>query len=229
MVVKKVQTSATKIADNIYRLSVAPSQHLEFSSFLILDDSPCLVHAGKLSLYEPLKEMVLSCLNGKELKYVVFSHVESDESGAVNNWLEDFATAELVCNKLSNMSLGDSLLRPAQILKNNEILDLGVKKLKIIETPHFPHNWDAHMWIETESKVLFSSDFCCQGGIAKPITEDDISNSIISFYDKGGFIPYEKSTNEALEKINEYDFEMIAPMHGSVISSKNAQSVFTKV
>jgi len=226
MSIKKL---TSKISQGIYRLRLAPSEHFEFSSFLLVDEKPCLVHAGKLSLFEPLLELVEELLGDKSLSYIVFSHVEGDESGAVNKWLERYKGAKLVCNKISNISLGDHLIRPAEVIRDSESIDLGEKKLMMIETPHFPHNWDAHMWFEKSKRVLFSSDFCCQGGVSSDQAESDESQSIIEFYEKGGFIPYGKSTMDALAKLSNVDFKIIAPMHGAVLLEKSASITFKKV
>jgi flavorubredoxin len=219
----------TLIVDGIYRLTLAPKPHFEFSQFLIIDEKTCLVHAGKEALFEPLKEMVQKKLDGRSLDYIVFSHVEADESGAVNHWLKAYPNAQVVCNKVANINLEDFLIRPAQILKDGETLSLGAKGLMLINTPHFPHNWDAHMWFETSNQILFSSDFCCQGGVCEPVAEKDISDSIIEFYVKGGFIPYGKTTNENINKLSELSIKAIAPMHGSVVVGESCNVVFEKV
>ena len=222
-------SSAVEIAPKVFRLSLAPSSHFEFAQFLLNDDSPTLVHAGKSSLFEPLEELVLNSLAGRSLKYIVFSHVEADESGAANKWLKRFPEAKVVCNKIANISLDDTLIRPAEVIQDGEAIDIGDMRLKMVETPHFPHNWDAHMWFEEKNQILFSSDFCCQGGICDPVVERDISDSIIDFYTKGGFIPYGASSNKSLEKLDALNFKTIAPMHGSTITGTALRDVFDKV
>lgn len=219
----------TQIIDGIYRLTLAPNSHFEFSQFLIIDKKTCLVHAGKNELFEPLSEMVTKNLNGRKLDYIVFSHVEADETGALNRWLDLFPDLIVVCNKIANINLSDFLKRPPRILKDKDILELGKRSLQLIETPHFPHNWDAHLWYETSQKILFSSDFCCQGGNCKPVVEDNISSSVIDFYKRGGFIPYGRSTNEALKKIMNFPIEMIAPMHGSVITGSQCHFILQDI
>lgn len=225
----QLHKEVTEISQDIFRLSVAPNAHFEFNQFLIRDEKTCLIHTGKLSLFAPLKDMVQEHLQGKNLDYIVFSHFEADECGSVNEWLKLYPAAKVVCNKVANINLGDFLVREAQVLKDGESIRLGHYELELIETPHFPHNWDAHMWLEKSQKILFSSDFCCHGGISTPMTSQDISPEIISFYEKGRFIPYGKSTNENLEKLAQYDFKIIAPMHGATLMPDVARSVFKRV
>ena len=224
-----IHTSSTEIIKDIHRLTVAPKTHFEFNQFLILDEKTCLVHAGKEKLFEPLKELVKKTLNGRNLDYIVFSHVEADESGAVNQWLTEYPMAQVVCNKIANINLEDFLLRPAMILKDGESILLGKRNLQLIETPHFPHNWDAHMWYVPQQELLFSSDFCCQGGICEAVVESDLTDKIIDFYDKGKFIPYGRSTNEALAKLEKLPLRAIIPMHGSTILGSVCKETFAKV
>ncbi len=222
-------TSHTEILKDIYRLTVAPKTYFEFNQFLILDQKTCLMHAGKEKLFPELKKLVQEKLNGRPLDYIAFSHVEADESGAVNLWLQEYPNAQVVCNKVANINLEDFLIRPAQVLQDGESIQLGDRSLQLIETPHFPHNWDAHMWYLPKDELLFSSDFCCQGGICEPIVETDITAAIVEFYDKGKFIPYGKTTNEALVKLEKLSLRAIVPMHGSTIVGNVCSLVFQNV
>jgi len=226
----KIYNSESQISTNIHRLTLAPKTQFEFNQFLIIDEKTCLIHTGKVCFFDQLLELVKNKLKGRSIDFIVFSHVEADESGSVNHWLKEYPNAKVVCNKVANINLEDFLLRPAQILNDGEHLILGQKSLRLINTPHFPHNWDAHMWYEVSEQMLFSSDFCCQGGICEPITETDISDSIIEFYVKGGFIPYGKSSNNALDKIATLPLNAIVPMHGSAIVGRQlCQTIFNKV
>jgi flavorubredoxin len=224
-----LKQNQVEVFDNIFRLSLAPNEYFEFNQFLIVDVKVCLVHTGKQSFFESLKMMALDCLKGRNIDCFVFSHFEADECGSINSWLKLFPNAQVYCNKIANINLGDFLSRPANVLKDGEVLDLGKRKLRMVETPHFPHNWDAHMWYEENDKILFSSDFCCHGGISSPIADRENSREIIDFYEKGKFIPYGKTSNENLEKLGNLDICHIAPMHGSVIKEDLAKSVFDKV
>ena len=229
MVLNHMNQSSQEITKNIFRLSLAPNEHFEFNQFLIVDEKICLIHTGKLSLFNELKGMALKLLDGREVDYFIFSHFEADECGSINEWLSLFPNSVVYCNKVANINLGDFLIRSAKVLQDGSVLDLGERKLRMIDTPHFPHNWDAHMWYEESDEILFSSDFCCHGGISEPVAKNDTSEKIISFYEKGKFIPYGKSTNLNLDKINSLNIKTIAPMHGSIINENFSGDVLRKV
>jgi len=219
---------STEIVPNIHRICLAPSDKFEFNHFLCTDKTTCLIHAGKKSLFPALYAEVKSILGQRKLDKIIFSHVEADETGAMNQWLTAEPSCMAFCNRTANISLDDMILRPATILKHGESLNLGGFDLHMIETPHFPHNWDAHLWFESTHGILFSSDFCAQGGICPAITDQDIHADIIKYYSNNGFMAYGTWTNAALAKLAALDIKLIAPMHGSSLRAA-AQDVLQAV
>ena len=75
-------TSTTEIAADVYRISVfVPEINLEFSHFLVRDDEPLLFHAGLRGMSPVLREAVSRLIDVSKIRYVGFSHFESDECG----------------------------------------------------------------------------------------------------------------------------------------------------
>jgi hypothetical protein len=60
--------------------------------------------------------------------------------------------------------------RTPRALKNDEVLDLGGKRVRWLDTPHVPHNWDAGVIYEETTGTLFSSDLFTQFGPADATT-----------------------------------------------------------
>jgi hypothetical protein len=48
-----------------------------------------------------------------------------------------------------------------------------------LATPHVPHNWESHMFFETETRTLFCADLLTQMGDGPAVTSDDIIQSAI--------------------------------------------------
>ena len=44
------------------------------------------------------------------------------------------------------------------MLEDGELVDLGGRKVRYLNTPHVPHGWDAGMMFEDETKTLLCSD-----------------------------------------------------------------------
>ena len=78
-----------EIAADVYRLSIyVPPFNLQFNHFLVKDDEPLLFHAGLKGFFPELKEAVAKVIEPSRLRWIAFSHFESDECGALNHWLE---------------------------------------------------------------------------------------------------------------------------------------------
>src|SRR5215207_9482597 len=89
-----VSTRVDEIAPQIYRIStsIPPNPVMPpgftFSQFLIVDDDPLLFHTGMRRLFPAVREAVARVLDPAKLRWISFSHHESDEDGALTEWLE---------------------------------------------------------------------------------------------------------------------------------------------
>ena len=54
-------------------------------------------------------------------------------------------------------------LRPRK-LADGEVIDLGGKRVRHIDTPHVPHNWEARVLFEETTKTLFCGDLFAHTG-----------------------------------------------------------------
>ena len=54
--------------------------------------------------------------------------------------------------------LNDQAPRPPRALANDEVLDLGGRRVRRLDTPHVPHCWDAGLLFEEATGTLFTSD-----------------------------------------------------------------------
>ena len=86
-------------------------------------------------------------------------------SGALNQWLAAAPKATPAHGQVGcNIWLTDMADRPPRVLRNDEVLDLGGKTVRWLDTPHVPHNWDAGMIYEETTGTLFCSDLFTQFG-----------------------------------------------------------------
>ena len=98
--------------------------------------------------------------------------------------------------------------------KPSQFLDLGAYQLRLINTPHFPHNWDGHLWYETQHKWLFSSDYCSLGGIHPAVVDEPLTYEMLTFMQQGGFIAYGSSVSKVTQQLAQLPVSLIATMHG---------------
>ena len=86
-----MKTEVAEIADKVYRLSTFVPQvgptGFTFNQFLIDADQPLLFHYGQRALFPLISEAVKKVMPLDRLRWTTCSHVEADESGALNQWL----------------------------------------------------------------------------------------------------------------------------------------------
>jgi flavorubredoxin len=89
----------SKIASNIFRVSTfAQLGNLQLSHFAVKDDEPLLFHTGLRGMHAEIHEAVSKLINVHELRHISFSHFESDECGALNEWLAAAPNADVICS-----------------------------------------------------------------------------------------------------------------------------------
>ena len=146
-------TLIDEIADGIYRLStfvadVGPTG-FTFNQFLIADDEPLLFHTGQRMLFDSVSEAVATVVPIETLRWITFGHIEADECGSMNQFLAAAPRAEVAHGGLGCMvSLNDLADRPPVPLANGQVLELGMHRVRHIDTPHVPHGWEARVLFE---------------------------------------------------------------------------------
>jgi len=172
-----METKINEIADGIYRLSTlteAVPGGFTFNQFLVNADEPLLFHTGLKGLFPSVSQAVATVMPVEHLRWVSFGHWEADESGALNDWLQAAPKAELAVGAIDTMLSGnDQAVRPPRPLADGEVLDLGGKRVRWIDTPHVPHGWDAGLLYEETTGTLLCGDLFTQGGDTAT-TEADI-------------------------------------------------------
>jgi len=221
-----METRVDEIANRIYRLStyvpeVAPPAGISFNQFLIDADEPLLFHCGQRFLFPSVSAAVARIIDLKRLKWITFSHVESDECGSLNEWLAAAPEAIAAHSRIGcNIWLNDSSPRPPRALANNEVIDLGGKRVQHLDTPHVPHCWDAGLIFEETTRTLFSSDLLFQFGDGPAIASGDILAPALDAEEKFRATGITTETPSTVRKLAALEPRTIAIMHGSSITGK---------
>ena len=217
-------TNVHEIADGIYRIStpIAPagmSGGFTFNQFLVVDRDPLLFHTGPRRLFPLVREAVEHVLgNVTRLRYVGFSHVEADECGSLNDWLAAAPRAEPVCSTIAAMTSVDDLAdRPPRPLRDGEELALGEKRVRWLDAPNLPHNWECGYLFERTTRSLLCGDVLSHAGGAElpPLTESDVLGPSEALRAAMGGVAIEKDTRALLEKLAATEPTTLALMHGS--------------
>jgi flavorubredoxin len=142
-----MSATVDEIAPDLFRITCfVEAANFQFSSFLVRDDEPMLYHTNLRGLFHDIKDGVASVLDPATIRWIGFSHFESDECGALNEWLAIAPHAEPVCSFVgARTSVGDFADRPPRVLEADERIETGSHSFRVIETKHVPHGWDASL------------------------------------------------------------------------------------
>lgn len=220
-----MQTRVDEIADDIYRIStfipeIAEPAGFTFNQFLIDAEQPLLFHTGMKQLFPVVSEAVGRVLPLDRLRWITFGHVEADECGAMNEFLAAAPHAEVAHGVLGCLvSLNDLADRPPRPLDHNETLDLGGKqvrrRVRHLNTPHVPHNWEARVLYEETTGTLFCGDLFTQVGGQAAVTDDDLVERSLDAEALFRQISCLTATATALRSLADLRPTTLAVMHGS--------------
>ena len=216
----QTETKVSEITDGIYRLStfvseVAPPAGFVFNQFLVLGDEPLLFHTGPRRMFPLVHAAVGRIVAPEKLRWITFGHYEADECGSMNDWLAAAPRAEVAHGMTGSMvSLNDMSGRPPRILADGEVIDLGGKRIRYLDTPHVPHGWDAGLVYEETTGTLLCGDLFTQVGDDKALTASDIVGPAIAAEDMFHASSLHPTIGPTVRKLAALRPRTLALMHG---------------
>jgi flavorubredoxin len=212
-----------EIAPDLYRISTYHEPYgMQFNQFLLKDDEPVLIHTGMKAMFDGTLEAVSRVVDPSTIRWVGFSHFESDECGALNQWLAVAPHATPICSFVGAMvSVDDFADRPARALADGEVLETGRRRVRFLATPHVPHCWDAGLFFEETDQTLLCSDLFFNGGDPEPLVESGIVDRAREAIFAGregplaNDLPYTPYTEATLRRLADLEPKTLATMHGS--------------
>jgi len=229
-------TNVHEIADGIYRISTPVTDipgGFSFNQFLIADDQPLLFHTGGRGLFPLVREAIDRVLPVESLRWISFSHVESDECGALNQFLAVAPDAAPLCSRVAAMiSIGDLADRAPRALAGGETLSLGRHLIEWVDAPHVPHGWETGYLFERTTGTLFSGDIFTLGGADNPpVIETDLVEPADAFrlgFSSDTGLPdswaHLNDSGPIFERLAGLGATTLANMHGSSWRGSGARS-----
>jgi flavorubredoxin len=223
----------TEIAPDVYRICVLyPEINLQFNHFLINDDEPLLFHTGLRRMFPAVREGVAKIMDPARLRWISWSHFESDECGALNDWLSIAPHAQPACSMVGALvNVNDFASREARILAPDDVLATGKYRFRYYPTPQLPHGWDAGVMFEETQKTLLCSDLFHQDGDVEPLTESSVIDrcrNTLSAYQASplaNYVPYTPNTGRILQGLASLQPKTLAIMHGSSYAGDCGQAL----
>ena len=214
-----METRVDEIAEDIYRFStwvpdVGSPDGFTFNQFLIDAEQPLLFHTGLRAMFPLVSEAVARVTPIDRVRWITFGHVEGDECGSMNEWLAAAPSAEVAHGALGvAVQLEDLADRPPRALADGEVLDLGGRRVRHIDTPHVPHGWEARVLFEETTGTLLCGDLFTQLG-REATTEGDVVGPAIHAEDIFKASSLAPSSAATVRRLAELSPTTLALMHG---------------
>jgi flavorubredoxin len=226
-----METRIDEIADDIYRLStymaeVAPPAGFTFNQFLVKAEQPLLFHTGMRGIFPLVSQAVARIVPLDSLRWIGFGHVEADECGAMNKWLEAAPRAQVAHGQIAcAVSLQDLADRAPRALNDGEVLDLGGKRVRYLDTPHVPHCWEAGVMYEETTGTLLCGDLLTHLGDGPALTTRDIVGPAIAAEEIFHATSIGAATTPTIRRLADLEPRTLALMHGSSFNGDCAHAL----
>jgi len=226
-----METKISEIADGIFRLStyvpdIAPPAGLTFNQFVVLGDQPLMFHTGLRKMFALNRDALARIVPPERLRFIAFGHFEADECGAMNEWLAVAPQATAAHGQTGCLvSLNDYADRPPRVLNDGEVIDLGGKRVRFIDTPHTPHGWDAGVLFEETTGTLLCGDLFTQLGDERALTNGDVVGPAIAAEDLFKYSALNPAMGATIRSLATLAPRTLALMHGPSFTGDGAAAL----
>lgn len=219
----EISNSIKYIGANDIELKVFENQYdlpngMSYNSYLIKDEKVVVMDTIDRRKTETWLQNLENELQGRNVDYLVISHMEPDHAGSIKIFLEKYPNTTLVGNdKTFEMLLQFFDLNPDVkkiIVKEGDTLNIGNHTLQFIMAPmvHWP---EVMVTYEQTEKVLFSADAFGKFGI---IDDDEDWACEARRYYFGIVGKFGAPVQLLLNKAKTLDIKTICPLHGPVLT-----------
>lgn len=190
---------------------------IAYNSYIIFDDKIAVMDTVDKRACEEWFKNLEEALSGKAPDYIVISHMEPDHSSNIARLAEKYPNMKLVGNAKTfvfyNQFFDFDISERKVIVKDGDILDLGVHKLHFVFAPmvHWP---EVMVEYDEKDKVLFSADAFGKFG-ALDADEDWACEARRYYFNIVG--KYGVQIQALLKKASALDIDIICPLHGPIL------------
>ncbi len=194
---------------------------VSYNSYLIMDEKVALMDTVDERKEDEWAKILIDSLEGKELDYLVVSHMEPDHSGSIERVLSLFPDVTLVGNAKTFQFMAQFIDADVEslnkiVVKEGDELSLGEHVLSFYMAPmvHWP---EVMVTYEKTEKVLFSADGFGKFGALELTAGDDWACEARRYY-FNIVGKYGAPVQMLLKKAATLDIEKICPLHGPILT-----------
>ena len=191
---------------------------ISYNSYVILDEKVAVMDTIDARKSEEWFNNLSNVLAGRNVDYIVISHLEPDHAANIKALSDKYPDAKLVLSAKAKAMLPqffaiDNLDDKCITVAEGQELSLGTHNLKFIMAPmvHWP---EVMLEYETTEKVLFSADAFGKFG-ALSASEDWTCEARRYYFNIVG--KYGAQVQNLLKKASALDIQTICPLHGPVL------------
>ena len=194
---------------------------MAYNSYIIMDEKITVMDTVDQNFKEEWLNNVSEVLNGKTPDYLVVQHMEPDHSANIMNFINVYPNVTVVGNqktfKMIEQFFG-VLPKNMLVVKDGETLNTGKHTLTFVFAPmvHWP---EVMVTYDGYDKVLFSADAFGKFG-ALDVEEDWACEARRYYFGIVG--KYGAPVQTLLKKVTSQDINIIAPLHGPVLTENLA-------
>ena len=190
---------------------------MAYNSYLILDEKVCVMDSVDRKIGDAWIEKINSNLNGRDIDYLVISHVEPDHSYHIGKLVEIYPNITLVATAMAFKFLGQfyDFVKNANtlVVADGDTLSFGSHSLTFVTAPlvHWP---EVMVSYESSTKTLFSADAFGKFGIngLGGSWECEARRYYFNIVGKFG-----DNVQALLKKLGGFEIKKICPLHGEIL------------
>ena len=191
---------------------------MAYNSYAILDEKIAIMDTVDRNFTHEWLDNIQHALEGRDPDYLVVQHMEPDHSANIDKFLELYPNAVVVASSkafaMMKNFFGTEYADRRIIVGEGDTLSLGRHTLTFVTAPmvHWP---EVLMTYDSLDKVLFSADGFGKFGALD--AEEDWACEARRYY-IGIVGKYGAQVQAVLKKAANLDIEIIAPLHGPVLT-----------
>lgn len=193
---------------------------VSYNSYLILDEKVALMDTVDARCMDEWETKLVSELAGRNVDYLVISHLEPDHSGSISRIVELYPNVTLVGNAKTFAMLPQFMDLPLEghtiTVKEGDSLELGAHTLNLYMAPmvHWP---EVMVTYESSEKILFSADGFGKFGALDIEDEEGWACEARRYY-FNIVGKYGAPVQMLLKKAATLDIKTICPLHGPILN-----------